>query len=93
MSIRKNFVDRHIGPDQNEIELMLLELGEKSLDSLIEKVVPSNIAMRERLVDLLPTAISEVAAIEQLRSYASENSVMRSYIGIGYYGTITPPVV
>ena len=93
MSIRKNFVDRHIGPDQNEIELMLLELGEKSFDSLIEKVVPSNIAMRERLVDLLPTAISEVAAIEQLRSYASENSVMRSYIGIGYYGTITPPVV
>ena len=93
MSIRKNFVDRHIGPDQNEIELMLLELGEKSLDSLIEKVVPSNIAMRERLVDLLPTAISEVDAIEQLRSYASENSVMRSYIGIGYYGTITPPVV
>ncbi len=72
---------------------MLSELGEKSLDSLIEKVVPSNIAMRERLVDLLPTAISEVAAIEQLRSYASENSVMRSYIGIGYYGTITPPVV
>ena len=49
--------------------------------------------MRERLVDLLPSAISEVAAIEQLRGYAAENSVMRSYIGIGYYGTITPPVV
>ena len=93
MSIRENFVDRHIGPDQKEISLMLAALGEKDLDSLIAKVVPSNIAMRERLVDLLPSAISEVAAIEQLRGYAAENSVMRSYIGIGYYGTITPPVV
>lgn len=93
MSLRENFVDRHIGPDQNQIAQMLAELGEANLDSLIEKVVPSNIAMREKLVDLMPTGISEVATIEKLRGYASENSVMRSYIGTGYYGTITPPVV
>lgn len=93
MSLRENFVDRHIGPDQTEIAQMLAELGEDSLDSLIEKVVPSNIAMREKLVDLLPSGISEVAAIERLKTFAAENQVMRSYIGIGYYGTITPPVV
>ena len=93
MSLRENFADRHIGPDQREIAQMLSELGEDSLDSLIEKVVPSNIAMREKLVDLLPTGISEVAAIERLKEFAADNAIMRSYIGIGYYGTITPPVV
>ena len=93
MSIRENFVDRHIGPDQKEITEMLAELGEPSLDALIEKVVPENIVMRQKLVDLLPHGISEVAAIERLREFAAENSVLRSYIGTGYYGTITPPVV
>ena len=72
---------------------MLSELSEATLDSLIAKVVPANIAMREKLADLLPVGISEVAAIERLRDFASENQVMRSYIGTGYYGTITPPVV
>ena len=47
MSIRENFVDRHIGPDQKEITEMLAELGEPSLDALIEKVVPENIVMRQ----------------------------------------------
>ena len=93
MSFRENFVDRHIGPDQNEISQMLAELEEPTLESLIAKVVPSNIAMREKLADLVPKGISEVAAIERLRVFASENQVMRSYIGTGYYGTITPPVV
>ena len=93
MSLRENFVDRHIGPDQTEIAQMLAELGEESLDSLIEKVVPSNIAMREKLVNLLPSGISEVSALERLREFAAQNALMRSYIGIGYYGTITPPVV
>ena len=93
MSLRENFVDRHIGPDHTEIAQMLAELGEESLDSLIKKVVPSNIAMREKLVDLLPSGISEVSAIERLKEFAAQNALMRSYIGIGYYGTITPPVV
>ena len=93
MSLRENFVDRHIGPDQQEISHMLAELGEPTLSALIEKVVPENIAMKEKLVDLIPHGISEVAVIERLREFAAENQVARSYIGIGYYGTITPPVV
>ena len=72
---------------------MLTELGEPSLDALIAKVVPENIAMREKLVDLIPHGISEVAAIARLKEFAAENTVARSYIGTGYYGTITPPVV
>jgi len=93
VSVRENFVDRHIGPDQRDVDQMLAELGESSLDGLIGKVVPENIAMREKLADLLPHALSEVAAIEKLKGYAAENKVFRSYIGTGYYGTITPPVV
>jgi glycine dehydrogenase len=93
VSLRENFVDRHIGPDQKEIARMLSELGEPTLDSLIEKVVPENIAMRERLGDLIPRGISEVAVIARLKEFAAENKVTRSYIGTGYYGTITPPVV
>lgn len=72
---------------------MLAQLGEPSLDALIEKVVPENIAMREKLSDLIPDGISEVAVVARLREFAAENLVARSYIGTGYYGTITPPVV
>ena len=93
MSLRENFVDRHIGPDQQEISQMLAELGEPTLSALIEKVVPENIVMSEKLMDLIPHGISEVAVIERLREFAAENQVARSYIGIGYYGTITPPVI
>ena len=93
MSFRENFVDRHVGPDHDQISEMLSELDETSLEALIKKVVPANIVMRERLSDLLPESISEVAAIARLREFAQENLVARSYIGTGYYGTITPPVV
>ena len=93
MSLREHFVDRHIGPDQEQVSAMLRELGHTSLDDLISQVVPENIVISKKLMDTLPAGISEVQAIAKLREYASENSVMRSYIGTGYYGTITPPVV
>ena len=93
MSFRENFVDRHIGPDTASELKMLAELGEKSIEELMSKIVPGNIAMTERLSELLPVGVSEIAVIEKLRGFASENQVMRSYIGTGYYGTITPPVV
>jgi len=93
VSLRENFVDRHIGPDAVSEQRMLAELGEESIEALVRKIVPGNIAMTERLSDLLPEGISEIAVIEKLRDFASENQVMRSYIGTGYYGTITPPVV
>ncbi len=93
MSIRDTFVDRHIGPDEHEIARMLKDLGAKSLEELIAQIVPANIAVSEKLSELIPQGISEVQAIAELRLLASKNKVMRSYIGMGYYGTITPPVV
>ena len=91
--VRNNFADRHIGPDQAQLDFMLHELNEKKLSDFIAKVVPANIALAENISKGLPEAISEVAAIEELRELAAENRVVKSLIGLGYYGTITPPVI
>jgi glycine dehydrogenase len=92
-SVRLDFADRHIGPDQAQINFMLQELNEKKLSDFIAKVVPANIALTDNISESLPGAISEVAAIAELRELASENKVVKSLIGLGYYGTITPPVI
>ena len=72
---------------------MLLELGFADLDSFIKAVVPENIAMGQRLADVLPPALSEVETIAELRKLAGLNQVFDSCIGTGYYGTITPAVI
>ena len=72
---------------------MLHELGFADLDSFIKAVVPENIAMGQRLADVLPAALSEVETIAELRKLASQNQVFDSFIGTGYYGTITPAVI
>ena len=91
--VRNTFAARHIGPDQAQLDFMLHELNEKKLSDFIAKVVPANIALAENISKGLPEAISEVAAIEELRELAAENRVAKSLIGLGYYGTITPPVI
>jgi glycine dehydrogenase len=92
-TFRSEFVDRHIGPNDQQIEKMLKDIGASSLDSFISQVVPASIAMASTLDKFLPAAISEEAAIAELRSLAQKNLVTHSLIGSGYYGTITPPVV
>jgi glycine dehydrogenase len=72
---------------------MLLELGFADLDSFIKAVVPENIAMGQRLADVLPPALSEVQTIAELRKLAGLNQVFDSFIGTGYYGTLTPAVI
>jgi glycine dehydrogenase len=92
-SVRSKFSDRHIGPDGAQINSMLSALGETKLAEFIKKVVPENIALTEKIVDTLPSAASEVSAINELRKLADENIVVKSLIGLGYFGTITPPVI
>jgi glycine dehydrogenase len=87
------FASRHIGPTNSEIEYMLQTLGYKSLEEFVGKVVPESIAIKGKLVDALPKALSETEAIAALRERADKNKVFRSLIGMGYYGTITPAVV
>jgi len=93
MSAHENFESRHIGPSAVQEATMLHELGYADLESFIKAVVPENIAMGHHLKDVLPPALSEVETIEELRKLANQNQVFDSFIGTGYYGTITPAVI
>ena len=93
MSTHENFESRHIGPSAEQEATMLHELGFADLDSFIKSVVPENIAMGHHLKDVLPTALSEVETVAELRKLANQNQVLDSFIGTGYYGTITPAVI
>ena len=86
-----SFVSRHIGPRDYEIREMLTLLGYESLDHLTDTVVPNNIAFRDRLN--LSEGVSEEEALAELRTIASKNIVLKSFIGQGYYGTHTPKVI
>src|SRR5471030_900081 len=85
------FVRRHIGPNAAETSEMLALLGHENLDELIDAAVPKKIRLGKKLN--LPAAKSEFVALAELRRIASENKVFRSFIGQGYYDTITPPVI
>ena len=85
------FVRRHIGPDANEAGGMLALLGHKNLDELIDAAVPEKIRLGKQLN--LPAARGAFEALAEIRRIASENKVFRSFIGQGYYDTITPPVI
>jgi glycine dehydrogenase len=91
--VRSRFEDRHIGPDAHDVSYLLKEIGESDLEAFIAKVVPANIAIAQKLSEVLPDAISEVAALEELRERADKNATTKSLIGAGYYGSITPPVI
>lgn len=93
MDHRSNFVDRHVGPNQYQIQTMLLELGFKDLEGFIKAVVPANIHIKGEIEKSLPAGISESDAIAEIKAIAAQNVVMRNFIGAGYYGTITPPVI
>jgi len=83
------FVCRHVGPDATETGEMLSLLGYKNLDELIDAAVPQKIRLGKKLN--LPAARSEFDALAEIRRIAGENKVFRSFIGQGYYDTITPP--
>jgi glycine dehydrogenase len=85
------FASRHIGPSPSEIQEMLATLGLGSLEELLDRAVPA--ALRATRPPAMPPALDERAALDRLRAYASENEVWRSYIGMGYHGTVTPPVI
>ena len=93
MAHRSDFSSRHIGPNDYQIKTMLLELGFENLDSFIKSVVPQNIHIKGEIEKSLPSAITEVDAISEISAIARKNRVVKSLIGTGYYGTITPPVV
>jgi glycine dehydrogenase len=85
------FVSRHVGPDEPEVAEMLRVVGAASLDALASETVPAEIRLRAPLA--LPPPIGEAAVLQELRELAAQNVVARSFIGMGYYDCITPPVI
>ena len=86
-----SFTKRHIGPSGDKIEQMLQVIGYSTLDDLINQAVPPAIRLQQPLQ--LPKAQSEYTALATLKEIASKNQVFRSYIGMGYHDSITPPVI
>jgi glycine dehydrogenase len=90
--MRGDFIRRHIGPGEPQIAEMLDRLGLKSLDDLIDKAVPKVIRSDDEPLDLPPLRTErETQAV--LRRVAARNKVFISMIGMGYHGTIMPPVI
>ena len=85
------FVNRHIGPDEGQIKEMLDVVGVNSLDQLINETIPSQIKLNKKLK--LEEPLSEYKFLENLKSVSSKNKIYKSYIGMGYYPTITPQVI
>ncbi|MBE9924769.1 aminomethyl-transferring glycine dehydrogenase [Cellulosimicrobium cellulans] len=85
------FAPRHLGPRGREVQVMLDQLGYASLDALVDAAVPATIRT-ERPLDL-PAARTETEVLDHLRALAAKNVVKTQMIGLGYYGTVTPPVI
>ncbi|MEO8999129.1 MAG: aminomethyl-transferring glycine dehydrogenase [Rhodanobacter sp.] len=85
------FIERHIGPNDAEIAQMLRLIGHDSLEAMTDAIVPGKIKSLAPLA--LPQAITEVEALAKIRTIADKNQVFRSFIGQGYYGTLTPNVI
>jgi glycine dehydrogenase len=90
-SPKRNFANRHLGPSDSQTQEMLEALGLSSLDELVHAAVPESILL-DRPLDL-PEERGEQELLTELREIASQNQVMRSYIGMGYHGTHTPGVI
>ena len=86
-----DFAGRHIGPRDHDVAAMLETVGHPTLERLCDVAVPGAIRMSQALD--VAAATSELAVLEELRALADKNSVLTSMIGLGYYGTITPPVI
>ncbi|KJF42552.1 aminomethyl-transferring glycine dehydrogenase [Draconibacterium sediminis] len=85
------FVTRHIGPRGAEIAEMLEFVGVSSMEELLEQTVPSNIRLQQPLK--MKEGLSERKYFRRILELASKNKVFNTYIGMGYYDTITPAVV
>lgn len=88
---RDEFIHRHIGPSPEEIQQMLQVVGASSLDDLVTQTIPGDILLDQPLA--IPGPVREVDALAELEEMASQNVVAKSFIGMGYYGTLVPTVI
>ena len=81
--IHLNFLKRHLGPNDTDIDLMLKSMSINTIDELIKKVIPSNILSKID-EDLIDSNLSEDEVLFKLKGYANENTLYKSFIGMGY---------
>ncbi len=86
-----SFALRHIGPRKGDLSEMLKTIGSQSLDQLISETIPDDILLGKELV--LDVAMSENEYLEHITDLASKNKIFKTYIGLGYHQSITPPVI
>ncbi len=86
-----SFALRHIGPRENDVPEMLETIGVKSLDQLIFETVPDDILLKKALN--LDTAMSEQEYLEHITELSTKNKIFKTYIGLGYHQSNTPPVI
>jgi glycine cleavage system P protein (glycine dehydrogenase) len=87
----QDFIRRHIGPNTQETQAMLNDIGAESVDALIDEIVPNDIRLAQ--LPAIGESKTEVQALADLKAVASLNKINTSYIGLGYYGTLTPNVI
>jgi glycine dehydrogenase len=88
---KDKFVNRHIGPRNSELAVMMEKIGVTSLDELIGQTVPENIRLKNPLN--LSEGLTERQYFRKILDLASKNKVFNTYIGMGYYDTVTPAVI
>ncbi|HTB53533.1 MAG TPA: aminomethyl-transferring glycine dehydrogenase [Ferruginibacter sp.] len=88
---QNEFAERHIGPNEHDTKEMLAMVGVTSLEELISKTIPDAIRIKKDLE--VPAAMSEFDYLSALKKVAAKNKIFKSYIGQGYYDTITPSVI
>src|ERR1700742_4604467 len=86
-----SFVERHVGPSDEELREMLQQIGYDSLESLIDATVPESIRFDDVLE--LPESETEFEVLREFRKITLKNQVAKSYIGLGYHACVTPPVI
>ena len=87
----ESFALRHIGPRKKDLSEMLETIGVESMDQLIDQTIPDDILLQNKLP--LKAAMTEQEYLEHINELASKNKLFKTYIGLGYHQSITPPVI
>ena len=85
------FSERHLGPRKPEVRLMLETIGVGSIDELVSRTVPASIIREDTMS--LPEAMDEQSYLKRIWEIATKNKLFKTYIGLGYYNTVLPPVI
>ena len=91
LMFKEKFTHRHIGPNLNELNIILKTIGVESVEELLNQTIPDNIRLKKDLN--IPEGISEMEFLKEIKKLSSLNKNFKTYIGLGYHDTFTPSVI